>query len=170
MKKIFKLFLIVTCAFLGVSLVACNEDGADDATSAPDEASSAPAETTEAVDYGTLAIDDVFAWIGYPNNKVIPIFSMPENAETLTYEYDESGLTIDPTTGFVTAIKAGRYEVTAKSEHFSAEFIVRAEEVDLNSAKFSSVNYTSAAENRAAQWAANGNDGKTTLFIGKRLF
>ena len=170
MKKIFKLFLIVTCAFLGVSLVACNEDGADDATSAPDEASSAPAETTEAVDYGTLAIDDVFAWIGYPNNKVIPIFSMPENAETLTYEYDESGLTIDPTTGFVTAIKAGRYEVKAQSEHFSAEFVVRVEEVDTSSAKYSASNFASAAENRKAQWEKNGNAGKTTLFIGDSFF
>lgn len=170
MKKFFTVFLIITCAFLGVSLVACNEEPADETTPEPVDTTAAPAETTEAVDYGALAIDDVFAWVGYPDNKVIPTFSVPDNAEALTYEYDESGLTIDPTTGFVTAIKAGRYEVKAQSEHFSAEFIVRVEDVDTASAKFSASNFASAADNRKAQWEKNGNAGKTTLFIGDSFF
>lgn len=165
MKKLMTSFLAVTCMFLGCSLSACTDDK-ETAETLPETS----AESTEPIDYGALAIDDVFAWVGYPENIVIPVFSKPELAENLTYEYDASGISIDPETNYVTALKAGRYEVRAKSEHFSAEFIVRAEEVDLNSAKFSSVNYTSAAENRAEQWASSGNDGKTTLFIGDSFF
>jgi lysophospholipase L1-like esterase len=171
MKKIMTAVLVLTCALLGVSLVACTgEDTPAETTVAPPETTAAPAETTEAIDYGTLAIDDVFAWVGYPENTVIPTFSIPELAETLTYEYDSTGITIDPATNSVTALKAGRYEVKATSEHFSAEFIVRAEEVDTASSKYSASNFASAADNRAAQWKANGNDGKTTLFIGDSFF
>lgn len=165
MKKLMTSFLAVTCALFGCSLSACTDDK-ETAETSPETS----AESTEPINYGTLAIDDVFAWVGYPENIVIHVFSKPELAEKLTYEYDHSGISIDPETNCVTAIKAGRYEVTAKSDHFSAEFIVRAEEVDLNSAKFSAVNYTAAAENRAAQWAAGGRDGKTTLFIGDSFF
>ena len=170
MKKLFTVFLLLTCALLGVSLVACNEEVPDETTPAPDETDAIPAETTEAIDYGALTIDDVFAWVGYPENKVMPAFSIPELAEELTYEYDASGIAIDSATGAVTALKKGRYEVIAKSEHFSAEFIVRAEEVDTNSSKYSAKNFASAAEQREAQWEKNGNAGKTTLFIGDSFF
>ena len=122
MKKLMTSFLAVTCAFLGCSLSACTDDK-ETAETLPETS----AESTEPIDYGTLVIDDVFVWVGYPENIVIPVFSKPDLAEKLTYEYDANGISIDPETNCVTALKAGRYEVTAKSEHFSAEFIVRAE-------------------------------------------
>ena len=152
---------------LGVSLVSCaDESAAEEST----ENIKIPAEFTEPINYGTLVIDDVFAWVGYPNNFVIPHFSNPECAEVLTYEYDADGIEIDPATNSVTALKAGRYEVVAKSEHFSAEFVVRVEDVDLESAKFSAANFASAADNRLSQWLQKGNAGKTTIFIGDSFF
>ena len=45
MKKFFTVFLIITCAFLGVSLVACNEEPADETTPEPVDTTAAPAET-----------------------------------------------------------------------------------------------------------------------------
>ena len=162
--------MVLTCALLGMSLSACTDELDSNETSVPEETSVVSAEITEPIDYGTLTIDDVFAWVGYPENFVIPTFSIPELAEELTYEYDTAGIAIDQKTNTVTALKAGRYEVTAKSEHFSAEFVVRAEEVDTKSPKFSSANFTVAADERIQQWVANGKDGKTTVFIGDSFF
>ncbi len=171
MKKLMTSLLVLTCALLGFSLSACTDDASNENTAETFPETSAPSvESTEQVDYGTLAIDDVFAWVGYPENIVIPVFSNPELAEKLNFEYDANGITIDPETNSVTALKAGRYEVTAKSEHFSAEFIVRVEEVDTKSQKFSASNFASTAEHRKAQWDKNGNAGKTTLFIGDSFF
>ena len=152
---------------LGVSLVSCADESAEEEST---ENIKIPAESTELIDYGTLAIDDVFVWVDYPDNFVIPIFSNPECAEVLTYEYDADGIEIDPATNSVTALKAGRYDVVAKSEHFSAEFVVRAEEVDLSTAKFSAANFAGFADDRLAQWTQRGTAGKTTIFIGDSFF
>ena len=152
---------------LGVSFVSCTDKSTAEESSGSTETS---AETTDPIDFGTLAIDDVFAWVDYPNNFVIPIFSNPECAEVLTYEYDAEGIEINPDTNSVTAFKAGRYEVVAKSEHFSAKFVVRVEEVDLGSSKFSASNFAGFADDRLAQWTQNGNAGKTTVFIGDSFF
>lgn len=164
-------FGLLTCAFVGMSLVSCSDKNtADETTEQLTADTEIPTESTEEIDRGTLAIDDVFAWVGYPENRVIPVFSKPEFAEGLTYEYNASGIKIDPETNCVTAIKSGRYEIKAKSEHFSAEFVVRVEEVDTSSAKYSASNFAAAAENRKAQWDKSGKAGKTTLFIGDSFF
>lgn len=171
MKKLYLLIILNICAFLGISLVSCTDEPMQDETSASlDETTSIPEGTTDGRDYGTLSIDDVFAWVGYPDNYVIPIFSNPECGEALEYEYDSEGIAIDPATNSVTALKAGRYEVVARSEHFSAEFVVRAEEVDTSDAKFSAKDFAGFADDRLAQWKQSGNAGRTTLFIGDSFF
>ena len=84
MKKLYLLIILNICAFLGISLVSCTDEPMQDETSASlDETTSIPEETTDGRDYGTLSIDDVFAWVGYPDNYVIPIFSNSECGEAL---------------------------------------------------------------------------------------
>ena len=75
--------MVLTCALLGMSLSACTDELDSNETSVPEETSVVSAEITKPIDYGTLTIDDVFAWVGYPENFVIPTFSIPELAEEL---------------------------------------------------------------------------------------
>lgn len=170
MKTLLVMLMVLTCAIL---CVACSQEPAPaETTPAPTIETEAPTleETEPPVDYGTLQINDVFAWVGYPNATVIPIFSNEEYKEALTYEYDTSALTIDAATNSVTALKKGVHEVTAKSEHFSTSFYVRIEEVDKSSTKFSAKDFAAAAEQRKKIWDENGVDGQTTIFIGDSFF
>ena len=176
MKKLITFIMILSCAIIGMSLVACTGDTPStpsdttpaDTTPAP-ETTPAP-DTTPSIDRGELVIRDAFAWVGYPDAKFFPAFSDEQYKEDLTYEYDTTGLTINAETCTITALKKGDYKVTAKSEHFSTVFNVKVQEINTTDAKFSAANYASAAADRKAQWAEKGNDGKTTLFIGDSFF
>lgn len=168
MKILLSSLLFLTCALLGVSLTACSGEPIPEEGS--DSSESMLPEPTEPIDYGTLTIADVFAWTGYSESPIIARFSNEEYAEPLTYEYDAEGIYVDPETNAVTALKAGRYEVVAKSEHFSAEFVVRAEDVDTNSVKYSAKDFAGFADDRLAKWKQSGNAGRTTLFIGDSFF
>ena len=173
MKTMMTLILVLMCATLCLSLAACNEEPAPAETTPPpnpEETDPVPEETEAPVDYGTLDIDDVFAWVGYPESIIFPVFSKEECKETLTYEYDATALTINAEKNTVTALKKGVHEVTAKSEHFSATFNVRIEEVDTSSKKYSAKDFAAAAEFRANLWKKNGVDGQTTIFIGDSFF
>ncbi|MBO5702367.1 MAG: hypothetical protein J6S71_08005, partial [Clostridia bacterium] len=171
MKSLFNLIMVFMCLILCMSLAACSKDPIPaETTPAPADTDPIPEETEPMVDYGTLTIDDVFAWVGYPESIILPVFSNEEHKEALTYEYDTSALTIDAEKNTVTALKKGVHEVTAKSEHFSATFNVRIEEVNTADKKFSAKDFAAAAEQRAKIWKDNGTDGQTTIFIGDSFF
>lgn len=128
----------------------------------------------EGEDYGTLTISDTYAWIGYPASEFTPVFSAPEKAEALTYTYDESLIRLSPEDHTVTALAEGTAEVTASSEHFTATFHVYCESVDTSDEVFALTTDRFDAEYRAQNfeydWAANGHDGQTTVFIGDSFF
>ena len=148
MKKLVAALLALTCTFAtAVSLVGCKKE-----------------------ERGTLTVDTVYAWVGYPAVSFFPTFSDEAYKEELTYEYDASGITVDAATNTVTALKAGVYDVVAKSEHFEVTFQVKAERVDKSTTKYITEQFENAAANRKAQWQERGNAGQTTLFIGDSFF
>ncbi len=119
----------------------------------------------------TLSISDTYAWIGYPASEFTPIFSDPTKAEELTYEYDESLISISPEDHTVTALAEGTATVTVTSESYSASFNVYCEEVDKTDDAFDlTTDWSSRAQGYELDWMSNGNDGQTTIFIGDSFF
>ena len=82
-------------------------------------------------DYGTLTIADVKVCITDDRActfaEIVPVFSKPDKAETLTYTYDTSEIRIE--NGIVTPLKRidKKVNVRAKSEHFNVVFGVEVE-------------------------------------------
>ena len=165
---------ILIPALLCLTLCACtsNEVPKDSSPTTTTAVTTAPTP----VDKGTLSIDNVYAWVGYPDADFYPVFSMPEHKEELTYTYDTEGLSIDAKKNTVKAIQEGEYTVTAKSESFEAEFKVTVQKIDRaekganGKGKFSAGEFSAQANNRKAQWEEKGVDCKTTVFIGDSFF
>lgn len=122
----------------------------------------------------TLKISDTYAWIGYPATEFTPVFSDPEKAEELSYSYDESLISLSPEDHTVTALAEGTATVTVTSESYSTTFQVFCESVDKTDEAFALTTSRYDAESRAKNfefdWAANGHDGQTTIFIGDSFF
>ena len=164
---------ILIPALLCLTLCACTSNNSPaDPSSTTSTVTTAPAP----VDKGTLSIEHVYAWVGYPDADFYPKFSMPEYREELTYTYDAEGLSIDAKQNTVKALKEGVYTVTAKSESFEAEFKVTVQKIDRSEkgangkVKFSANEFSVQAANRKSQWEENGVDGETTVFIGDSFF
>ena len=168
MRKFNFLIFTVLCLVLCACVISCS-----DSTNAPD---TTPTPEPDPIDKGKLSIDDIYAWVGYPESDFYPVFSVPEYAEELTYTYDTEGISIDAEKNTVKALKEGEYTVTAKSESFEAEFKVTVEKIDRTvkgtngKVKFNSKEFTSQAYNRKTQWNENGVDNQTTIFIGDSFF
>lgn len=80
----------------------------------------------DTVDRGTLDIADIKVWTNWAPTDFFPEFSKSEYEEELTYEYDESKLTVNAQNNTVTAVGnfVGQTTVTAKSKHFKKSFTV----------------------------------------------
>ena len=116
-----------------------------------------------------LKIEDINAWIGYPASDFIAEFA--DGAEgTLSFEYDEAGLSIDAQACTVTALREGIYTVTARAGELSTQFQVTCKSVDVTDSKFSVSSYNAYATTLLSQWQEEGNDGETTVFIGDSYF
>lgn len=121
-------------------------------------------------EYGTLSIADTYAWIGYPPSEFNPVFGNPESAEPLSYEYDESKISVSAVNHTATAYQTGEVEVRAYSEHYETTFTVICEEVDTgDSAFYPRDEWTARAQGYRADWR-DANNGKTTVFIGDSFF
>ena len=166
------LILTALCMASCTCVISCSSNETGETTTTA--ATTAPVPSP--VDVGTLSIERVYAWVDYPASDFIPVFSIPEYAEELTYTYDTEGLFIDAQKKTVTALKEGEYTVKVTSESFETEFKVIAQKIDRTmmgangKAKFSANEFASQAANRKAQWAEKGVNGQTTVFIGDSFF
>ncbi|MBE6607723.1 MAG: SGNH/GDSL hydrolase family protein [Ruminococcaceae bacterium] len=170
MKKTRNILVSVLCIVLCLCMISCSN------TETPNDQSSEDPNSSTPEDKGKLSIDDIYAWVDYPASDFCPIFSMPENAEKLTFTYDTEALSIDAEKNTVKALKEGEYTVMAKSESFEAEFKVTAQKIDRTAkgtngkVKFNSKEFSSQAYSRKNQWNDKGVDGSTTVFIGDSFF
>ena len=132
-------------------------------------------ETTEVIKEVAM-INDIYAWVNYPESDFFINFNGSSVSEKFTYSYDDDALSIDPEKQTVKALKSGRYEVKAESEHYTATFKVIAQKVNKSMTgangedKYYPEKYLAKANDRALQYKQNGNDGKTTVFIGDSFF
>ncbi len=122
------------------------------------------------VDYGSLVIDDIYAWIGYPESPIDIKFEFEDKKETLTFSYDKTKLEIDEQKLTVKALVAGEHVVNATSEHFNARFVVKCENVDKNATCYDTTGYNDYVKTLKSKYEKDGNDGNTTLFIGDSFF
>lgn len=174
MKKFLAALLAAT---LSVTMVACG--GGNGGTTGDEGGDKKP--PVEDTGYGTLTVSDTYAWLGdYPATEIALNFSKPDKAETVSYEYDQTVISIDETNKTITALKEGSTEVTASSEHFETTFTVTCETVDTNSADkaFSLTEHANGDpkgwDNRVrafeSEWDTKGHNNITTLFIGDSFF
>ena len=126
---------------------------------------------TTLIKYGEVTVSDLYAWIDYPASELDVTFSIPERKETLAFEYDETALTIDTEKMTVTALKTGKYQVRAKSEHFADNFYVTVDAVNKSDNRYNVPgDFNTRIAGKLTEYRKKGNDGHTTLFIGDSFF
>lgn len=154
MKNFHKMIAVGLLVAVSAVFAACGEEGG-----------------TENV-YGSLSIEDVKVYINEDRNytfaKIEPVFSDSEKAETLTFTYDTTALTIE--NNVVTPKKRTdeTYSVTAQSEHFEAKFNVEVEYLRWTGAEAKygeRFDVSSYPVDVRAQTCAAVNEN-TTLFLG----
>ena len=107
---------------------------------------------TTIIDYGTLVINDMYAWVDYPVSELDVIFEYPEYKEDLTYSYDETKLYINETNKTVEALAPGDFTVNVSSEHFKTTFTVHAEVVDKTTAEYDTSSYNAKVAGYLSDW------------------
>ncbi|MDE5896372.1 MAG: SGNH/GDSL hydrolase family protein, partial [Clostridia bacterium] len=122
--------------------------------------------------YGELSIEDVKVYINEDKNytfaEINPVFTKPEKAETLTFTYDATKLNIENNVVTPKARTNETYPVTAKSEHFRANFNVEVEYLRWSGAEAKygeRYDVSSYPVDYRAQTCQAVN-AKTTLFLG----
>lgn len=168
MRKMRWLSLAI-CLGMVFSLAACT--GTEDQEK-PDPNPPGGGTGTEERPEGTLTVDDVYVWTGYPAVEFFPEFSVASEAEPITYEYDNTYIEVDGENNLISskAETAGRTVVTAKSEHFSTEFNVYYSPVDKSGSWYDTSAYVSYAQTLSRLCAQEGTDGRTTVFLGDSFF
>ncbi len=117
-----------------------------------------------------LTIKDVNAWVGYPASEFFPKIDGQNISETISFEYDNTKITIDAVKNTVQALAAGIHTVTASFDGISTEFNVHSYTVNKSSDKFNTSPYDSYASSLAQRWKDEEAGNTTTLFIGDSFF
>jgi len=178
MKRAFLALLTLSSSALLLS--SCNAPAQESINQSSEEnvsLNSNESTATSQIDYGELAINDIYAWVGetQPLSEFYPHFSKEDMKETLSYAVKNDTqnvqpLTIDSSKQTIKANVAGEWVVTATSEHFSAEFTVKAQEVDTQAAYAQTSKYSSYINTYRQRWEDYGTDKQTTVFIGDSYF
>ena len=122
-------------------------------------------------DYGTVSIDGITAWVGFPASDFIPVFSEPDNADKeISYEYDRSLIELDAEKCTVRALKEGTATVKTTFGSSTGEFTVNCVAVDTSGTEFDTSKYATKIAARASAWSTKAKDGVTTAFIGDSFF
>ena len=170
MKKNKALAILLSIGMI-FSLAACT--GGETTNPDPDDGQQeTPGGDTTERPSGTLTIGDVSVWTGYPAVEFFPVFSAASEAEPITYEYDDTCIEIDGENNLITskADAKGQTVVKAKSEHFSAQFTVNYDVVDKSGREYDVSDYKGYAQSLGEMCTQQGNDGKTTVFLGDSFF
>ena len=180
-KKLFT-FLILSVGSLALSACSSPKQESSNNSQSGSESNTESESGSESgseseVDYGELHINDIYAWVGntQPLSEFYPHFSKEELKEELTYtvtndEGNVNPLTIDVSKQTIKANVAGEWTVNAKSEHFSAEFVVKAQEVDTAATYAQTSKFNSYLNTYRQKWTDYGTDKQTTVFIGDSYF
>lgn len=124
-------------------------------------ASSSSAVSSSAEDYGTVEIPLKHVLVGY-TRPIVPTFSDPTKAETLTYESQDLGILEISEAGVMKGNKAGTTTVVASSAHFHTTFSVV---VDADTRFGGTVSALESGYTKAAYPEAG-----RTLFLGDSFF
>lgn len=121
----------------------------------------------------SFTVCDSYAWLGdYPETEITPVFGDAENAQTVSFEYDTSKITI--TDYKAKALSEGEVEVRAYTPEYSTTFKLFCETPDTSGKEYKLnqgwTDWTARKEGFESRWAMEGNAGKTTLFIGDSFF
>lgn len=123
------------------------------------------------IDYGNLKINDVFAFTNFEKTEFNPIFSNDNHKEKLSYEYDHELINIDEDNFLIEGKKVGECEIKAFSEHFNTTFKVKIENIDNEDPSYKVKDeWENKAKNYIYDYSINGNDNKSTIFIGDSFF
>jgi hypothetical protein len=113
-----------------------------------------------------LEIDDTYTWVGYPDVELTPILNIDEEVR---YETDSKIIEINGNK--VKALEPGESLVKAIAGRFEKEFMV----LSLTPQRESQLyywkdNWLTKAVNYQNEYAENGTNGKSTIFIGDSFF
>jgi len=117
-----------------------------------------------------LVIENVHAWIGYPDSEFFPKIGNRNTDKTINYEYDNTKIVIDKDKNTVRALEPGIYNVKAKVDNQTTTFYVFGFTVDMTSSKFNTTTFDSYSTELSQKWIDEGKDNATTLFIGDSFF
>lgn len=106
-----------------------NNNSSTNDVSITDSNSSTTSSNEEVVDYGTLTVKDMVAYVGNKPKAINYAFSIPEMAEEIEFIYNNESISIED--GKVTALAGGTSTtVIAKTAHHETTFNVKCEAVE----------------------------------------
>lgn len=123
------------------------------------------------IDYGTLKIHDVYAFLNFEKTEFNPIFSNINYQEKLSFTYDKEIINIDEENHLIEAKKEGECVVSVTSEHFNTTFNVKVETFDTLDPSYKVKDeWQNRVKNFTYDYSLNGTDDKSTIFIGDSFF
>jgi len=152
-KLTLAVFRLMAFAFMSVGCGNCIQDDTDQTT---------------ATDDSIVSFGNVYAWVNYPASEFYLDF--PEDGMPVTYEYDDTKILVNAENKTVKALLTGKYKVKVTSKNRSASFNVICRTVEKTDSKWDYTVYSDYAGKMKNLWMNDGNDGKTTLFIGDSFF
>ena len=116
-------------------------------------------------------VRNITAWVGYPASP-LPDVSYFKDGETVTWSGENPDIAVlDKTKRTLSAVAAGSFTLTAQTEGYSEIYNVTVKSVSKTGKKWQlDQEKTDYANQMKSKWNTDGDDGKTTLFIGDSFF
>ena len=116
-------------------------------------------------------VRNVTAWVGY-HASPLPDVSYFKEGEAITWSGENPEIAVlDKTKRTLSAVAAGSFTLTAQTEGYSEIYNVTVKSVSKTGKKWQlDQDKTDYANQMKSKWNTDGNDGKTTLFIGDSFF
>lgn len=125
--------------------------------------------TFEVVEVSRIQANDVYAWLDYPASEFNVVLNNGES--TYELEYDSTKLQIDMDNHTIKALAEGKFEVKVTSGTDTASFFVTCSKVNKSGGNWQTSNADYDKVNGYKdKYATDGENGKTTVFIGDSFF